>query len=75
MVTKLVATWIAVNIFQPPFLRSDEMFSPPAVEISVFFPIYPFHSQDLISNSPSCLLFDSCNVGMVNLELDQLIIP
>ena len=29
---------------------------------------------DLISNSPYCLEFDSCNVSLENLMLDQLII-
>ena len=36
---------------------------------------WPFHSQDLISNSPYCLLYSSCGVSSENLVLDQLIIP
>ena len=35
----------------------------------------PFNSQDLISNSPYCLLYSPCNVSLKNLVLDQLIIP
>ena len=35
--------------------------------------IYPFDSQDLISNSPYCLLYSSYDVSSKNLELDQLI--
>ena len=35
----------------------------------------PFNSQDLISNSPYCLPYNSYNVRLENLELDQLIIP
>ena len=31
----------------------------------------PFHSQDLISNSPDCLLKKSCHVSFENLVLDQ----
>ena len=36
---------------------------------------WPFHSQDLISNSPNCLLYSSCDISLENLVLDQLIIP
>ena len=35
----------------------------------------PFNSQDLISNSPYCLPYNSYNVSLENLELDQPIIP
>ena len=35
---------------------------------------YPFHSEDLISNSPYCLLYNSTDVILKNLVLDQLII-
>ena len=35
----------------------------------------PFNSQDLISNSPYCLPYSSCDVSLENLVLDQLIIP
>ena len=31
--------------------------------------------NDLISNSPYCLLYSSCDVGLENLALNQLIIP
>ena len=34
-----------------------------------------FNSQDLISNSPHCLLYNSDDVSLENLELDQLILP
>ena len=34
----------------------------------------PFNSQDLISNSPYCLTYNSCDVDLENLVLDQLII-
>ena len=37
--------------------------------------LYPFNSQDLISNSPYCLPYNSYNVSSENLVLDQLIIP
>ena len=37
--------------------------------------IKPLNSQDLISNSPYCLLYNSCDVSLENLELDQPIIP
>ena len=32
-------------------------------------------TQDLICNSPYCLLYSSCYVNLENLVLDQLIIP
>ena len=35
----------------------------------------PFQSQDLISNSPYHLLYNSYDVSSENLVLDQLIIP
>ena len=35
----------------------------------------PFNSQDLISNSPYCLPYSSCDVSLEYLVLDQLIIP
>ena len=37
--------------------------------------IKPLNSQDLISNSPYCLLYNSYDVTLENLELDQPIIP
>ena len=37
--------------------------------------IKSLNSQDLISNSPYCLLYNSCDVSLENLELDQPIIP
>ena len=37
--------------------------------------VKPFHSQDLISNSPYCLPYNSYDVSSENLVLDQLIIP
>ena len=37
--------------------------------------IKPLNSQDLISNSPNCLLYNSYDVTLENLELDQPIIP
>ena len=33
-----------------------------------------FNTQDLISNSPYCLPYTSCDVSLENLVLDQLII-
>ena len=36
---------------------------------------WAFYSQDLYSNSPYCLLYNSCDIGWENLVLDQLIIP
>ena len=35
----------------------------------------PFHHQDLISNSPYCLPYNSYDVNSENLALDQLKIP
>ena len=35
----------------------------------------PFNSQDLVSNSPYCLPYSSCDVSLENLVLEQLIIP
>ena len=35
----------------------------------------PSNSQDLISTSPYCLLYNSYDVNLENLELDELIIP
>ena len=37
--------------------------------------IKPLNSQDLISNSPYCLQYNSFDVSLENLELDQPIIP
>ena len=37
--------------------------------------IKPLNSQDLISNSPNCLLYNSYDVTLENLELDQPIVP
>ena len=37
--------------------------------------IKPLNSQDLISNSLYCLLYNSYDVSLENLELDQPIIP
>ena len=34
----------------------------------------PFYSQDLICNSPYCLLYNSNDISLENLVLDQLII-
>ena len=34
-----------------------------------------FHSKDLISNSPYCLPYNSYDVSLENLVLEQLIIP
>ena len=34
----------------------------------------PFNSQDLVSNSPYCLPYSSCDVTLENLVFDQLII-
>lgn len=35
----------------------------------------PFHSQDLIRNSPNCMLYNFNDVRWENLVLDQVIIP
>ena len=35
----------------------------------------PFHFKDLITNSPSCLSYNSYDVSLENLVLDQLTIP
>ena len=36
---------------------------------------WPFNSQDIISNSPYFLPYNSYNISLENLELDQPIIP
>ena len=38
-------------------------------------PLLSFNSQDLISNSPYCLSYKSCDVSSEHWVLDQLIIP
>ena len=35
----------------------------------------PSHSQDLVGNSPSSLMYNSYAVSSENLALDQLLIP
>ena len=35
----------------------------------------PSNSYDFIGNSPYCLLYNSCDVHLENLELDQPVIP
>ena len=42
---------------------------------NTFIILKPFHSQDLISNSPFCLPYNSYDVSSENLLLDQLLIP
>ena len=37
--------------------------------------VWPFHSQDLINNSPYCLPYNSYDVSSENLVLSQLIVP
>ena len=48
-------------------------------KIMTFFPLLwhteTFNSQDLISNSPHCQSYSSCDVCLENLVLDQLIFP
>ena len=34
----------------------------------------PFHSQDLIGNSPYCLLYNSSHISFENLVLDELLV-
>ena len=36
--------------------------------------IQPFNPRDLVSNSPYCLQYSSCDIGFENLVLDQLLI-
>ena len=38
-------------------------------------PLLTFNSQDLISNSPYCLSYKSCDVSSEHWVLDQLMIP
>ena len=38
-------------------------------------PLLSFNSQDLISSSPYCLSYKSCDVSSEHWVLDQLIIP
>ena len=45
------------------------------IDRKLFTPHQPFHSQDLISNSPYYLPYNSYDVSSENLVLDQLIIP
>ena len=37
--------------------------------------LWPFHSKDLINNSPYSLPYNSYDVSLENLVLDQLIFP
>ena len=46
----------------------------PSPQVSTFNP-FIFHSQDLVNNSPYCLPYNSCDVSLENLVLDQMIIP
>ena len=39
------------------------------------FFLNPFHPYDLIINSPYCLTYNSCNVTLEYLVLDQIVIP
>ena len=43
-------------------------------QVSTFNP-FIFHSQDLVNNSPYYLPYNSCDVSLENLVLDQMIIP
>ena len=43
--------------------------------LTYYITLKPFNSQDLINNSPYCLLYSSCDASLENLVLDQLIIP
>ena len=46
------------------------------VQLGVLMILFlPFHHQDLISNSPYCLPYNSYDVNSENLALDQLKIP
>ena len=38
-------------------------------------PAWPFNTQNLISNSPYCLPYNSYDVSSEKLELDQPLIP
>ena len=43
--------------------------------LSVKLPLYPFHADDLINNSPYYLLYNFNDVSSENLVLDQTMIP
>ena len=45
------------------------------IPLPSFLYVWPFNSQDLISNSPYCLPNDSHYVSLENLVSDQLVIP
>ena len=47
---------------------------PPFCSYQVICDLEPFNSQDLLSNSPYCLPYKSCNVSLENLVLDQLMV-
>ena len=48
---------------------------PPFCSNQVICDLEPFNSQDLLSNSPYCLPYKSCDVSLENLVLDQLMVP
>ena len=43
--------------------------------LSIKLPLYPFHADDFISNSPYYLLYNFNDVSSENLVLDQTMIP
>ena len=66
---KVNGVWILTGIWpMTPIFKKKK---------KVFFPFYVllFHSQQLISNYPYCLLYNSFDASSENLVLDQLISP
>ena len=63
--------WSKVKIYFRSGQQSVLLLSP---QVSTFNP-FIFHSQDLVNNSPYCLPYNSCDVSLENLVLDQMIIP
>ena len=72
--------WVASLMKNPSGLRlkfisdQDNKVFYCLVHVSTFNP-FIFHSQDLVNNSPYCLPYNSCDVSLENLVLDQMIIP
>ena len=70
--------WVASLMKNPSGLRlkfiSDQDNKVSSPKVSTFNP-FIFHSQDLVNNSPYCLPYNSCDVSLENLVLDQVIIP
>ena len=67
--------WSFVYLFLRSRLVSLSLSTGPYTMVTKLKLYWSFNSQDLISNSPYCQPYSSCDVSLENLVLDQLIIP